>query len=65
METISGALRRGCYRGIAPGPKTTSYEAEIMLIRQFPAVMVVDGVDKIVGIISGADLIEHKRKYYP
>jgi len=43
-------------------PKTTSYDAVIRLIRQFPAVMVVDGADRIVGIITRADLVGHKKK---
>ena len=45
-------------------PKTTSYEAVVMLIRQFPAVMVEDGLGKIVGIITGADLVGRKKKQY-
>ena len=43
-------------------PGTTSYDSVIMLIRQFPAVMVVDGADKIIGIITVADLVGHKEK---
>lgn len=45
-----------------PHPKETSYDVVIKLIRQFPAVMVVVCAGKIVGIISGADLVGHKKK---
>ena len=43
-------------------PKTTSYDSVVMLIGQFPAVMVEDGAGKIVGIITGADLVGHRKK---
>jgi predicted transcriptional regulator len=33
-----------------------------MLIGQFPAVLVEDGLGKIIGIITGADLVGHKKK---
>jgi predicted transcriptional regulator len=33
-----------------------------MLIRKFPAVMFEDGAEKVVGIITGADLVGHKKK---
>ena len=43
-------------------PKTTSYDSVVMLIQQFPAVLVEDGAGKIIGIITGADLVGHERK---
>jgi hypothetical protein len=33
-----------------------------MLTRQFPAVLVEDGLGKIIDIITGADLVGHKKK---
>jgi predicted transcriptional regulator len=38
-------------------PKATSYDAVVILIMQFPVVMVEEGLNKIVGIITGADLV--------
>ena len=43
-------------------PKTTSYDSVVMLIEQFPAVLVEDGPGKIVGIITSTDLVGHERK---
>jgi len=43
-------------------PKTTSYDSVVMLIQQFPAVLVEDGAGKIIGIITSTDLIGHERK---
>jgi predicted transcriptional regulator len=42
-------------------PKTTAYDGLVMLIRQFPAVLVEDG-GKIIGIITGTDLVGQKKK---
>jgi predicted transcriptional regulator len=42
-------------------PKTTSYDAVVMLIQQFPAVLVEDRPGKIVGIITSTDLVGHER----
>jgi len=56
-ETLSDALRRGRYGDVPLVPKATSYDAVVILIMQFPVVMVEEGLNKIVGIITGADLV--------
>jgi len=43
-------------------PKTTSYDGVVMLIKQFPTVMLEDMAGKIVGIITGEDQVGHKKK---
>jgi len=43
-------------------PMTTSYDAVVLLIQQFPAVIVEDGPGKIIGIITNTDLVGHARK---
>jgi predicted transcriptional regulator len=43
-------------------PKMTSYDSVVLLIQQFPAVLVEDGPGKIVGIITSTDLVGHERK---
>lgn len=43
-------------------PMTTSYDSVVMLIQQFPAVLIEDGPGKIVGIITSTDLVGHERK---
>ena len=43
-------------------PITTSYDAVVLLIQQFPSVLVEDGPGKIIGIITNTDLVGHVRK---